>query len=245
MTKLKYLQKVFPVLEKAVATQESNIVKLAEWMTDTICADHLIYVFGAGHAGIISEELCYRAGGLVPINAILAPGLTLNTRPLTLETKLERIPGYAQLIFDEIGLTEGDLIIVHSNSGRNTVAIEMAEIAQKNGVKVVVLLSVAHCESVESRHPKGYKLIDVADLVIDNCGIPGDAIVDFDGFDQKCGATSTVVGAALMNAAVCETVQLLLDRGVTPPVTLSANIDGSEEHNNRVWDHYKGRLIYL
>ena len=73
-----------------------NVV--AKKMADVIENDHLIYVFGAGHAGIISEEMCYRAGGLVSVVPIFAPGLTVNTRPATLETDLERMTGYATLI---------------------------------------------------------------------------------------------------------------------------------------------------
>jgi len=245
MAGLKYFDEIMPILQKAMGTQAENVRRLGEWMADAIANDHLIYVFGAGHAGIISEEMCYRAGGLVPVNAILAPGLTLNTRPLTLETQLERLPGLAKLVFESAGVKAGDVLIVHSNSGRNTVAIEMAEIARDNGVQVVVLTSVAHSQSVESRHPKGYRLMDVADLVIDNCGIPGDAVVKLDQFDQRCGATSTVVGATLMNAAICEAVELLLQRGIVPPVTKSANLDNSDEHNQKIWDHYAGRLIYL
>jgi len=233
------------ILETAIQTQEQNILQLAQWMTETIANDHLIYVFGAGHAGIIAEEMCYRAGSLVPTNAIFAPGLTLNTRPLTLETKLERLPGFAALIFEESGMQAGDLLVIHSNSGRNTVAIEMAETAKRYGVRVAALTSVAHSQSVSSRHPHGQKLMDVADLVIDNCGVPGDAVVAFKGFDQKSGATSTVVGAALMNAAICESVQLLVDQGLTPPVFRSANLDDSDAHNQKWMSHYAGRLIYL
>jgi uncharacterized phosphosugar-binding protein len=245
MTGLKYFDEILPILKTAMETQADAVKQLAKWMAEVISNDHMVYVFGAGHAGIISEEMCYRAGSLVPVNAVFAPGLTLNTRPLTLETQLERLPGYARLIFEASGMSAGDLVIVHSNSGRNTVAIEMAEIAIKHGVKVVALTSVSHSKSVESRHPKGYKLMDIADLVIDNCGVPGDAVVELDNFSQKCGATSTVVGATLMNAAICEAVQLLLEKGITPPVSLSANIDGSDAHNQKIWDHYAGRLIYM
>ena len=245
MSGLKYFEKLLPVLEKAIESQEKNIFRLARVMADVIANDHLIYVFGAGHAGIISEEMCYRAGSLVPTNAVLAPGLTLQTRPLTMETKLERLSGMAALIFEGSGMEKGDLLIIHSNSGRNTVAIELAEIAREKGVFVVALTSVSHSLSVASRHPKGYRLMDVADQVIDNCGVPGDAIVEFDGFEQKSGATSTVVGAALMNAAICETVQILLDKGQSPPVFRSANLDGSDEYNQKWLDHYAGRLIYM
>jgi uncharacterized phosphosugar-binding protein len=244
-TTLKYFQELLPILETAIQTQEKNIQQLSRWMANAIAKNHLIYVFGAGHAGIIAEEMCYRAGSLVPTNAILTPGLTLNTRPLTLETKLERLPGFAALIVEECRMVAGDVLIVHSNSGRNTVAIEMAESAKAKGILVVALTSVAHSQSVQSRHPQGWKLMDIADLVIDNCGVPGDAVVAFKGFDQKSGATSTVVGAALMNAAICETVQLLIDEGLSPPVFRSANLDGSDAYNQQWLDHYAGRLIYI
>ena len=107
MSGLKYFKKLMPVLERAVESQEKNIIRLAKAMADVITNDHLIYVFGAGHAGIISEEMCYRAGSLVPTNAVMAPGLTLQTRPLTMETKLERLSGMAALIFEGSGMDKG------------------------------------------------------------------------------------------------------------------------------------------
>jgi len=194
---------------------------------------------------MIAEEMCYRAGSLVPTNAVLPPGLTVNTRPLPMETEMERLPGLAAILFSAYKIQPGDILIVHSNSGRNTVAIEMAEIAKKAGIKVAALTSISHSQSVPSRHPGGVKLMDVADLVIDNCGIPGDAIVAFENFEQRCGATSTVVGAALMNATICEAVQILLDEHCSPPVFQSANLDGSDLHNQKLMEHYAGRLLYL
>ena len=245
MADLAYFEALMPVLQKAITTQTENIKILARWMADTIKNDHLIYVFGAGHAGMIAEEMCYRAGSLVPTNAVLPPGLTVNTRPLPMETEMERLPGLAAILFSAYKIQPGDILIVHSNSGRNTVAIEMAEIAKKAGIQVAALTSISHSQSVPSRHPGGVKLMDVADLVIDNCGIPGDAVVAFENFEQRCGATSTVVGAALMNAAICEAVQILLDEHSSPPVFQSANLDGSDLHNQKLMEHYAGRLLYL
>ena len=236
---------LLPILSRAFETQKDVLTRCAEKMADVIQKDHLVYVFGAGHAGIIAEEMCYRAGGLVPVVPIFAPGLTVNTRPATLETELERISGYAPLILQASRVTKDDLLIVHSNSGRNTVAIEMAEEARKMGTFVIALTSKAHSNSVTSRHPKGYKLMDVADVVIDNCGIPGDAIVEVEGVDARVASTSTVVGAALMNALIAETAAVLQSRGVEPPVFRSANIDNSAESNQRWMDHYGSRLLYL
>jgi uncharacterized phosphosugar-binding protein len=242
---LAYFDHLMPILQKAIETQEGVLRAVAGKMADVIAADHIIYVFGAGHAGIIAEEMFYRAGGLVPVVPVFAPGLVTFTRPATLETELERLSGYAPLLLDACKISNRDLLIVHSNSGRNTVAIEMAEEARRRGIPVVALTSVAHSASVSSRHPGGLKLMDVADYVIDNCGVVGDAAVPLEGTDQYSGSTSTVVGAALMNALVVETARTLLARGLEAPIFRSANLDGSERSNQRWMDHYSSRLLYL
>ncbi|NMC12713.1 MAG: SIS domain-containing protein [Chloroflexi bacterium] len=240
-----YFNELLTVLKRAFETQTEILNRCAEKMADVIQNDHLIYVFGAGHAGIIAEELCYRAGGLVPMIPIFAPGLTVNTRPATLETDLERISGYASLILKASRITRDDLLIIHSNSGRNTVAIEMAEEAQKMGIFVVALTSITHSQSVTSRHPKGYKLMDIADLVIDNCGVPGDAICEIPGVAPRVASTSTVVGVALMNSLVAEITHILHSRGVVPPIFISSNIDNSTASNQNWMDYYGSRLLYL
>jgi len=89
------------------------------------------------------------------------------------------------------------------------------------------------------------KLMDIADYVIDNCGVIGDAVVPLEGTDQLSGPTSTVVGAALMNALVVETARMLLALGREAPIFRSANLDGSESSNQRWMDHYSSRLLYL
>jgi uncharacterized phosphosugar-binding protein len=242
---LAYFDTLLPILHRAFETQEDVLKAVSEHMANVIAGDHMIYVFGAGHAGIIAEEMFYRAGGLVPVVPIFAPGLVTFTHPATLETQLERLSGYATLLLDACRINDQDLLILHSNSGRNTVAIEMAEEAKKRGIAVVVLTSVTHSSSVSSRHPRGMKLMDFADYVIDNCGVIGDAAVRMDGTDQFTGPTSTVVGAALMNALVVETSRVLLMRGLEAPIFRSANLDGSERSNQYWMDHYSSRLLYL
>jgi uncharacterized phosphosugar-binding protein len=242
---LAYFEVLLPILNRAFESQQDMLKAVAERMADVIAGDHMIYVFGAGHAGIIAEEMFYRAGGLVPVVPIFAPGLVTFTRPATLETQLERLSGYATLLLDACKIDVQDLLILHSNSGRNTVAIEMAEEAQRRGISVVALTSVAHSNAVTSRHPRGMKLMDLADYVIDNCGVIGDAAVQLEGNEQFTGPTSTVVGAALMNALVVETSRILLARGLEAPIFRSANLDGNEDNNQRWMDHYSNRLLYL
>ena len=245
MSRLRYFKELLPVLEQARDSQADVIGQVADKMADVIASGHLIYVFGATHAGIIAEELFYRAGGLVPIVPIFGPGITTNVHPATLTSQMERLSGYAKLLLDASGIEENDFLLVHSVSGRNTVAIEMAEGARARGITVVALTSVTYSQSVPSRHPRGVRLMEVADYVIDNCGVVGDAVVQFDDLPQRVGSTSTVVGAALVNALVAETVARLLDRGQEPPVFISANLDGGEEKNQRWLNHYKDRLTYL
>ncbi|GIV06290.1 MAG: hypothetical protein KatS3mg016_1865 [Fimbriimonadales bacterium] len=81
--------------------------------------------------------------------------------------------------------------------------------------------------------------------MIDNGAPPGDAIVELEGFPQPVAPVSTVLGAALVNAMVAEAVRLLLERGVVPPVFMSANLDGGDAHNNALMERYKGRVLYL
>lgn len=245
MSRFAYYDIMLSILQQAFETQTDVLEQVAQQMANVIQNNGLIFVFGAGHAGIIAEEMFYRAGGLVPVAPIFGPGLITHTRPATLETQMERMSGYAALLLDAARVTAQDLLIVHSNSGRNTVAIEMAEEGRSRGMTVVGLTSVAHSRSVTSRHPKGYKLLDVCDLVIDNCGVIGDAAVQVEGSSQPVGSTSTVVGAALMNALAVECVRLLVSKGVEPPVFRSANLDGSEASNQRWMDHYRSRLTYL
>ena len=244
---MKYLENMMPILQRAIETQEPVLLQAAEMVADAIQDDKLIYVFGAGHAGILAEESFYRAGGLVPVVPIFAPGLTCQTRPITLGTQTERRSGYAQEIFDTFSLESGSVLVIHSNSGKNTVPIEMAEIAKSRGIKVIALVNAEQCRQAPSRHPKGLKLMDTADLIIDNCGVFGDACVYFEEIGERAGATSTVVGAALLNAVWVEAAQILIDRGVTPPIFRSANVDGnnSDESNQKWMDHYGRRLLYM
>jgi uncharacterized phosphosugar-binding protein len=104
---------------------------------------------------------------------------------------------------------------------------------------------MATSEKVSSRHGSGKRLYEVCDLVIDNCGGYGDAELELPGFPEKIAPTSTAVGAALLNAVVARTAALLLERGVTPPVFISANVPGGDEHNARIMREHGGQIHYL
>ena len=79
---------------------------------------------------------------------------------------------------------------------------------------------------------------------MDNKGAVGDAAVMLDGLPEKIGPTSTACGAALVNAIVIEAVGRILESGEVPPVFLSANLDGGDEHNKRIFEEHRGQIFY-
>lgn len=82
-------------------------------------------------------------------------------------------------------------------------------------------------------------------MIIDNHGEKGDACVEIDGASQKVSPTSTVIASIIMNSIVAATAQELVHEGVNPPpIFYSANIDGGDELNKKVFDEYKDVIHY-
>lgn len=240
-----YLDKIIALLEEVRDTQREAIEQAAQAVAGAILQGKLIYVFGPSHAGILAQELFYRAGGLVPVNPLLPPGLVTDVRPATLTSRLERLPGFGAEIVAESGIAAGDVLIVHSVSGRNAAAVEIAQGGKERGAYVIAVTSLQYSSSVQPRKAGMPRLFEVADLVLDNRAPVGDALVDLAGMPQKVGPSSTVTGAAMLNAVVARAAGLLQERTGDAPVFMSANLDGGDEHNRRWLDHYRGRLTYL
>ncbi len=239
-----YFNHVHEITDKVYETQKDNIYKASEMFATAIEKGNSIFVFGASHAGILAEELFYRTGGLALINPIFNPTLMLNTRPVTLTSQMERLNGFGSEILKETPIKKGDVLLIHSVSGRNSVSIEMAIEARKLGAKVIVITNLTYSKKVTSRHSSGKMLYDVGDLVIDNCGDFEDSSILVEGMEQKVAPTSTSVGAVIVNSIVIGVVEKLLERGVTPPVFHSANVDGGDEFNKTLFEKYKDRIFY-
>jgi uncharacterized phosphosugar-binding protein len=242
---MKYLDAVIRLLEEVRDTQEDAIEQASRRVAEAILADHLVYVFGASHAGILAQEMFYRAGGLVPVNPILPPGMTTDVRPVTLTSRLERLPGLGAQILAETPIREGDVLIVHSVSGRNAAAVEIAEGARQRGAFVIGLTSMAYSSAVQARKTGMKRLYEVVDLVLDDRAPLGDALVQVQGLEQRVAPASTVTGAAILHEVVVRAVEEIVRRSGDAPVFRSANLDGGDEYNRRWLDHYAGRLTYL
>lgn len=225
-----YLDLVVEVLARLREEALPAIRAAADLVAGSLARGRPVHVFGAGHSHLLAEEAYYRAGGLVDVRPLLFEGLMLHAGA-PLSTSLERLPGLAEALLLDHRVEPGDVLVIASNSGANTVTVEMARLARERGVAVVAITSVRHATSALARRSSGPRLHELADVVIDNGAVPGDAAVSVPGVPHPMGPTSTVTGAAIVNAVAVETARLLVDRGVTPQVFVSANLAGGDDAN--------------
>ena len=218
--------------------QEREIRQAASFISTTLKNKGWIYACGTGHSHMLAEEVFYRAGGFARVRPLLIPKLMLH-ESATGSTEEERKEGYAPLLFQEYEITERDVLIISSNSGRNSVPIELASFAQQKGAKVIVITNLAHSQSVSSRHSSGLKLYQLGNVVLDNFGEIGDSSLQLEGLNTAIGPTSTVIGTALLQAVCVEATAQLLAQGIVPDIFASSNSDQGGAHNEALLEAYK------
>ena len=209
--------------------------------------DRMIHVFGCGHSHLMAEEAFWRAGGLVPVNPILDPNLTLLGGRRT--SPLERLEGYARVLLAGEELRPGEVMVVFSNSGINALPIEVAMAAKEAGLRVVAVTSHAHSKSVEPRHTSGRRLFELADVAIDTHVPTGDAAVDLSDLaggteGYRVAPLSTAVGALVWNALVAEIAYLRTVAGAEPSFFVSQNVPGGDEVNETLVSRYRPRTRF-
>ena len=236
-----YHEAVMQLLAAIVRSQAGSLERAAQAIFESLSSDGVLHVFGTGHSHALAEEAFHRAGGLVPVNAIQEIFLSPMAAP-GLSRQLERVPGLAKTILDGHDLRRGEVLMVISNSGINAVPVEVALEGKTRGLTVIALTSLSHSRGVPARHPSGKRLFEIADIVLDNCGEPGDAAVRYEGLPGRVGPTSLLAGAYIINSLVCRVVELFRAKGVTPPVYISSNVPGGDEHNRSLESKYRGRI---
>ncbi|MEU5426549.1 SIS domain-containing protein [Streptomyces olivoreticuli] len=233
------------LLQRVRDEEAGHIAEAGSVLADAVAAGGRLFVFGAGHSSLPAQDVVYRAGGLALINLLAVPGVIgLDVMPATLGSALERVDGLAGAVLDTSPARPGDVLIVISLSGRNSLPVEMAVNARALGLTVIGVTSLAYAEHTRSRHTSGTFLKDHCDLVIDSKIGIGDAELTADGIAAPFGPASTVVTSALMQAVVASAAGELAARGIDPPMLRSGNVDGGHEWNGRVMDEYGDRIFF-
>lgn len=222
------------------STRENNrdaLQRAASLIAPSIAGGGVLHTFGSGHSEIIAREIIGRAGGLACVSGILEPTAG----------SAENVAGYGRMLAERHarlhGMERGEAVVVISNSGRNCAPIDVALFARERGLHVVAVTALAMAHAVSSRHPSGKVLHEVAEIVLDNGGITGDARVPLpDGSGTRAGPTSTLAGALLLNLLQLEILHWLAEQGHALPVLRSQNSDGGAEHNQTLAQKYRLRL---
>lgn len=230
-----YFSRANDMLAHAWSANAPSIARLTPIIGESLARGGVLHTFGSGHSELIAREIIGRAGGLVCINGIIDPTAGF----------IENLVGYGTKLIErhdrQYQLLPGETIIVISNSGKNSSPLEVALHAKKKGLVVVGLTALAMSSTYPTVHPEGKRLHEVADHVLDNGGVPGDAIVEVrEGL--MAGPTSTFIGCSLLNWLTLSVVEWLRDHGHPLPILRSQNVPGAIEHNRAIAQAYKSRL---
>lgn len=244
-----YYKEVIGIIDEIRSTEKEHILQAAHMIADQVAQDKLVYVFGpGGHSNLAAMEVFFRAGGLMHVSAILNQETMLSSGALK-SMQTERLPGYGKIVVNDYGIGKGDLLVVVNAYGINSATIDAALTAKENGAKVIGVSSVEHASTCPldhpARHPSKKNLHDIVDCHVD-CKVKlGDATIKLEGFEQKIGALSTYANAYVMNSIVVEAINILVSRGINPPVWRSGNCPGGDEWNNQFIERFRGAVRCL
>ncbi|MFJ9519944.1 sugar isomerase domain-containing protein [Kitasatospora sp. NPDC101801] len=239
-----YTAAVHAAIDRVGQEQAEGVARAAELIASALAADGVVQAFGTGHSEALAMELAGRAGGLVPSNRIALRDVVLyGGRPLDVlkGPELERGTDSAALLFELAAPHPADVFVLASNSGVNGCVVELARLAKENGHPVIVITSAEHTARVQPKHPSGLRLRDLADVALDNGAPFGDAVLPMKSGGLACGISS-ITAALLAQQIVAEVIARIEAAGGVPPVYLSANIPGGDEHNRVLEARYAGRI---
>jgi len=235
-----YLATISDLVDAFARDEGAVLGQAADLVATTLAADGIVHVFGSGHSNLLAQEVFHRAGGLVPVNAMLDINLTiLGTARATL---VERMEGYAASVVASYDIRPGEVVIVISTSGVNPVPIEIAQQARERGASTIAVTSAAAYADAPSRHSAGLRLRDVVDCVLDTHVPAGDAIQPVGPDGIVVGASSTILGAVALNCLVVAAADLLVQRGHPVPAFVSQNVPGGDDHNAGLLERYAPRI---
>lgn len=233
-----YLSHAIDLLREVEETQSAAIETGAGWIADAIEAGGLAHAFGAGHSHMALEEAFPRNGGLVGLHPLTELALSYYT-PVVGNSGIyqmrffQAVDGLGEIIWKNYRFKPTDCFIVYTNTGVTKVALDIATFAKDAGMRVIGVTSLNHAAATGTEHRGGKCLHEIADLVIDNCSVVGDAMVEVPGVEDKAGAGSSISSIAITNALATGAALELSRRGIKPMVLPSPYFEGTPEGKAR------------
>ncbi|WP_217182787.1 sugar isomerase domain-containing protein [Streptomyces sp. AC495_CC817] len=244
-----YFDAVTGLMARIRSEEGDAVAAAARILAEQIGRDRLVHVYGpGGHSNLASQEVFFRAGGLMHISAILDEGTLLSSGALR-SMAVERLPGYGRIVIERAGIGSGDVLLLVNAYGINAALIDAALTARERGATVIGASSRTHADQTAAdhpaRHPSGANLHDVVDVHIDTKVPVGDAVIQVPGALERSGATSTFANAYTLNWLMLETLALLAATGEEVPMWRSGNAPGGDEANARFLSRFADRVAWL
>lgn len=244
-----YFDAITGLMARIRSEEAEHVAAAAAVLAAQIGRDRLVHVYGpGGHSNLASQEVFFRAGGLMHVSAILDEGTLLSSGALR-SMAIERLPGYGRIVIERAGIGTDDVLILVNAYGINAALIDAALTARERCATVIGVSSRGHAEQTAAdhpaRHPSRANLHDVVDLHIDTKVPVGDAVIQVPGAIERSGATSTFANAFTMNWLMLETLALLAATGEEIPMWRSGNAPGGDEANARFIERFADRVAWL
>lgn len=236
-----FQEQILQLLDHLYASQKENLEKMAQAFASCIANQGVIHVFGSGHSVGLGLDIKDRIGSLVPIHImdmndfVFKGGISLEQFK-DKKNIFERRAGVAQQLYHLYDIRPQDIFIVISNSGINGIVIDIAQLAREHGHTVIVVTSMQHTLAEESRHPSGKKLYELGNIVVDNCGPHGDALLETDGIARLC-SVSSICNNIIAQSTAARACEILIEQGEDVPI-----LTENEQKNEALKKKYEGRI---
>jgi uncharacterized phosphosugar-binding protein len=213
-------------LQSIIDEDQGKIVKAAEVMAKAIEDDRMIHIWGpGGHSAIVAEDALYRKGGLACINGIYDPTLSISHGAIQEINHFEGLTGLAPKLLDFYGVKSGDVFIISSAWGVSAESVDLAIEVKKKGLFLIAITTAEARKNFNPNHPfvhKSKKVIpEIADISINNHCPNGDANVEIEGF-RRVAPISVIMQSVVYQSLVAETVDILVKKGIEPPIWTNA-----------------------
>jgi uncharacterized phosphosugar-binding protein len=231
MSRFLYAEAVRKIIDHLETSQSDNIEKAAQLIVDALKNKGVVYCSEIGHSN--QNDFLNRAGGLAAIQAFTYSFAANAPTPSSFAEERAADPDQdlkaVRLAVEVSAMRKGDVLVLGSVSGKNRAPIEVAMACQAKGIKVVAFTSLTYTAQVQSLHPSGKKLCDVADVVIDNGAPYGDAAVAIPGMENNAlpvSGSSSIIGGWMIFERV---MTLMAASGDPATVFMSVNREGGME----------------